>query len=124
MQQAEKLSRLKIFLENLKVKDKDFHLRLGANFPIISDLFKKIYAGTPYEEEAFELLMNSLVRNFEERSALQKKRDLSRMSNPNWYSSEEIVGMMLYVDLFNIDFNDFIWCFIYFLIPYTCFDEY
>lgn len=105
MQQAEKLSRLKIFLENLKVKDKDFHLRLGANFPIISDLFKKIYAGTPYEEEAFELLMNSLVRNFEERSALQKKRDLSRMSNPNWYSSEEIVGMMLYVDLFNIDFN-------------------
>jgi amylosucrase len=105
MQQAEKLSRLKIFLENLKVKDKDFHLRLGANFPIISDLFKKIYAGTPYEEEAFELLMNALVRNFEERSALQKKRDLSRMSNPNWYSSEEIVGMMLYVDLFNIDFN-------------------
>lgn len=105
MQQAEKLSRLKIFLENLKVKDKDFHLRLGANFPIISDLFKKIYAGTPYEEEAFELLMNSLVKNFDERSALQKKRDLSRMSNPNWYSSEEIVGMMLYVDLFNIDFN-------------------
>lgn len=105
MQQAEKLSRLKIFLENLKVKDKDFHLRLGANFPIISDLFKKIYAGTSYEEEAFELLMSSLVKNFEERSALQKKRDLLRMSNPNWYSSEEIVGMMLYVDLFNVDFN-------------------
>lgn len=105
MQQAEKLSRLKIFLENLKVKDKDFHLRLGANFPIISDLFKKIYEGTSYEEEAFELLMSSLVNNFEERSALQKKRDLLRMSNPNWYSSEEIVGMMLYVDLFNVDFN-------------------
>nr|WP_315190986.1 alpha-amylase family protein [uncultured Flavobacterium sp.] len=105
MQQAEKLSRLKIFLENLKVKDKDFHLRLGANFPIISDLFKKIYTGTSYEEEAFELLMSSLVKNFEERSALQKKRDLLRMSNPNWYSSEEIVGMMLYVDLFNVDFN-------------------
>ena len=105
MQQAEKLSRLKIFLENLKVKDKDFHLRLGANFPIISDLFKKIYGGTSYEEEAFELLMSSLVKNFEERSALQKKRDLLRMSNPNWYSSEEIVGMMLYVDLFNVDFN-------------------
>lgn len=105
MQQAEKLSRLKIFLEDLKVKDKDFHLRLGANFPIISDLFKKIYGGTSYEEEAFELLMSSLVKNFEERSALQKKRDLLRMSNPNWYSSEEIVGMMLYVDLFNVDFN-------------------
>jgi amylosucrase len=36
---------------------------------------------------------------------LQKKRDMTRVANPNWYSSEKIVGMMLYVDLFNIDFN-------------------
>ena len=43
MQQAEKLSKLKILLESLNVKDKDFHLRMGANFPIISDLFEKIY---------------------------------------------------------------------------------
>ncbi len=105
MQQAEKLSKLKILLESLKVKDKDFHLRMGANFPIISDLFHKIYLETSHQEEAFELLMHSLVKNFEERSALQKKRDLLRMSQPNWYSSQEIVGMMLYVDLFNTDFN-------------------
>jgi amylosucrase len=30
---------------------------------------------------------------------------MARVANPNWYSSEKIVGMMLYVDLFNIDFN-------------------
>jgi amylosucrase len=105
MQQAEKLSKLNIFLENVKVEDKNFHLRLGANFPIISDLYHKLYSNSPYEEEAFESLLASLVKNFEERSALQKKRDMTRVSSPNWYSSEKIVGMMLYVDLFNIDFN-------------------
>ncbi len=105
MQQAEKLSKLKNLLESQKVIDKDFHLRMGANFPIISDLFQKIYSETPHQGEAFELLMQSLIKNFEERSTLQKERDLLRMSKPNWYSSQEIVGMMLYVDLFNTDFN-------------------
>ncbi len=105
MQQAEKLSKLNAFLEKAKIKDKDFHLRLGANFPIISDLFQKIYSESTYKEQAFDMLLNSLVTNFEGRSALQKKRDMSRVANPNWYSSEKIVGMMLYVDLFNIDFN-------------------
>jgi amylosucrase len=105
MQQAEKLSKLKILLESKKVTDKDFHLRMGANFPIISDLFQKIYSETTHQGEAFELLMDSLIKNFEERSTLQKERDLLRMSKPNWYSNQEIVGMMLYVDLFNTDFN-------------------
>ncbi len=105
MQQAEKLSKLKILLDSQKVKDKDFHLRMGANFPIISDLFQKIYSETSNQEKAFELLMESLIKNFEERSNLQKKRDLMRMANPNWYSSQEIVGMMLYVDLFNTNFK-------------------
>jgi amylosucrase len=105
MQQAEKLSKLNAFLEEAKIKDKDFHLRLGANFPIISDLFQKIYSESPYKDEAFNLLLKSLVTNFEGRSDLQKKRDMTRVANPNWYSSEKIVGMMLYVDLFNVDFN-------------------
>ncbi|WP_052257258.1 alpha-amylase family protein [Flavobacterium sp. AED] len=105
MQQAEKLSKLNVFLEDIKIKDKNFHLRLGANFPIISDLYQKLYSNSPYKDEAFDLLLKSLVKNFEERSALQKKRDMTRVSNPNWYSSEKIVGMMLYVDLFNTDFN-------------------
>ncbi|TRX42260.1 alpha-amylase family protein [Flavobacterium restrictum] len=105
MQQAEKLSKLNVFLKSVKIKDKDFYLRLGANFPIITDLFQNLYANSPFKEEAFELLLQSLVANFEKRSALQKKRDLSRVAHPNWYSSEKIVGMMLYVDLFNIDIN-------------------
>ena len=105
MQQAEKLSKLNAFLKEVKIIDTNFHLRLGANFPIINDLFQKLYSNSPNKDEAFEMLMRSLVRNFENRSDFQKKRDLERASSPNWYSSEKIVGMMLYVDLFNVDFK-------------------
>jgi amylosucrase len=105
MQQAEKLSKLNVLLENVKIKDKDFYVRLGANFPIISDLYQKLYSTSPYKAEAFELLIQSLVTNFEQRSALQKQCDASRVATPNWYSSEKMVGMMLYVDLFDTDFN-------------------
>ena len=105
MQQAEKLSKLKKFLDKHKVSDSNFQLRMGANLPIITDLFQQLYPNSPYGAEAFEELLSTLVRHFESRSAHQKKRDLERVAHPNWYSSEKIVGMMLYVDLFNQDFN-------------------
>lgn len=105
MQQAEKLSKLKKFLDEHKITDSNFQLRMGANFPIITDLFQQLYAGSPFGAQAFQDLLVTLSKHFEERSAYQKERDLDRVAHPNWYSSEKIVGMMLYVDLFNQDFN-------------------
>ena len=105
MQQAEKLSKLKQFLDLHQVTDSNFQLRMGANYPIITDLFAKLYANSSYGDQAFQDLVAVLVKHFKERSAYQKERDVKRVANPNWYSSEKIVGMMLYVDLFNQDFN-------------------
>ena len=105
MQQAEKLSKLKKFLDEHKITDSNFQLRMGANFPIITDLFQQLYADSPYGAKAFQDLLVTLVKHFEERSSYQKERDLDRVAHPNWYSSEKIVGMMLYVDLFNQDFK-------------------
>lgn len=105
MQQAEKLSKLKKFLDEHKITDSNFQLRMGANFPIITDLFQQLYANSPYGVQAFQDLLVTLVKHFEERSSYQKERDLDRVAHPNWYSSEKIVGMMLYVDLFNQDFK-------------------
>lgn len=105
MQQAEKLSKLKKFLDEHEITDSNFQLRMGANFPIITDLFQQLYADSPYRAQAFQDLLVTLVKHFEERSSYQKKRDLDRVAHPNWYSSEKIVGMILYVDLFNQDFN-------------------
>jgi amylosucrase len=105
MQQAEKLAQLNAFIKSHSITDADFLVRLGANFPIIADLYQQLYAGHAYKDEAFDKLLNTLLTHYQQRSNAQKNRDLARVAQPNWYSSEQIVGMMLYVDLFNTDFN-------------------
>lgn len=105
MQQAEKLSKLNAFIKANAITDADFLVRLGANFPIIADLYQQLYAGHAYKDEAFDKLLQTLLAHYSRRSSAQKNRDLARVAQPNWYSSEQIVGMMLYVDLFNTDFN-------------------
>lgn len=105
MQQAEKVSKIKKFLDNNQQNDPNFLLRMGANWPIITDLFQRLYADVPSANQAFDDLIQVLNTHFTSRSAQQKQRDLARMENPNWFSSEKMVGMMLYVDLFNQDFK-------------------
>ena len=53
MQQAYKLSRLYALLDKNRTPDSCFHIRLGSNFPIILDLFEKLYSTHPYKKEAF-----------------------------------------------------------------------
>lgn len=105
MQQAYKLSKLYTLLNESGIKDTYFHTRIGANFPILVDLFEKLYASHPYKEEAFQTLTNYIISKFQERSASQRKNDIERSKNINWYASEQIVGMMLYTDRFNKDFK-------------------
>ncbi len=101
MQQADKLAKLFRFLEGKKVSS-DFSIRLGANFPVIYDLFLKLY---PSQEEYLTDLLNVLYAKVQEREELPflQEKDNQRSQNPNWYSGEKIVAMMLYVDLFNQD---------------------
>lgn len=105
MQQAYKLSQLYTILDQKNIKDPHFLTRMGANFPIISDLFGQLYGHHPYKEEAFGKLIDSIVENFNRRSSDLKETDLKRMKTPNWYSSEQMVGMMLYTDRFNKNFK-------------------
>ena len=65
MQQAEKLSKLKKFLDKHKITDSNFQLRMGANFPIITDLFQQLYADSPYGAQAFQDLLVALVKLIE-----------------------------------------------------------
>lgn len=101
MQQADKLAKLFGFLEDKKTLP-DFSIRLSANFPVIYDLFLKLY---PSQEEEVIKLLNVLYTKAQERAKLPllHEKDQQRSQNPNWYSSEKIVAMMLYVDLFNED---------------------
>ena len=105
MQQAYKLSTLYSILDQKNIKDSYFLTRMGANFPIISDLFEQLYQHHPHKEEAFRNLIDIITESFENRSSSLKETDLLRSKKPNWYSSEEIVGMMLYTERFNKNFK-------------------
>ena len=79
-----------------------FELRLATNATLIKNLFFSLY---PEKEHAdtFDRLMKLLPKLFDDRPEDLKKIDLERLHEGNWYQSEKILGMQLYVDHFNKD---------------------
>jgi len=105
MQSAYLLSTIDQILEEKNITDLHFISRLEHYFPKISDLFEKLYLHHPKKEEALNKLLEIFLENFDKRDHSLKKLDLERVQNPNWFSSEKIVGMMLYTDRFNENFK-------------------
>lgn len=83
-------------------KKKMFQQRLTANLTLIQDLFFSLYPETTHSA-AFTQLVNQLPRLYEGRPEALKNRDLEKVREGNWYLSEQMVGMQLYVDHFNKD---------------------
>ncbi|MFY0591494.1 alpha-amylase family glycosyl hydrolase [Roseivirga sp.] len=81
----------------------DFERRYIALFSDIYERFHQLYGQHPESIAAFEKLSNTLVQGYLKRPVHLKKSDLERESNPAWFRSQEINGMMLYVDRFNKD---------------------
>ncbi|MEM7487108.1 MAG: amylosucrase [Bacteroidota bacterium] len=78
------------------------NLRLATNLSLIQQSFFSIYA----EEEhfdAFQKLLNLFPKLFALRPDALKQQDLKRLEKGNWYLSEKMVGMQLYVEHFNED---------------------
>jgi amylosucrase len=77
-----------------------FKKRLGEKFGSIFENFHRLY---PYRNDVWEHieeLVSTLDKNHQARSSSLKKLDDYREKNPNWFLSEKISGMMLYVDRF------------------------
>jgi len=79
-----------------------FELRLATNLTLIKDLFLAIYPNGA-ESGHLELLVSTMRRLFTLRPDELKKQDLQRLASGNWYQSEKIIGMQLYVDHFSKD---------------------
>ncbi|WP_223826643.1 alpha-amylase family glycosyl hydrolase [Flagellimonas sp. S3867] len=79
-----------------------FDLRLAANLGLVQRLFHQLY---PKETESnhFQKLMVLLPKLFQSRPDELKIQDLNRLESGNWYQSEKMVGMQLYVEHFNKD---------------------
>lgn len=86
-----------------KKKDPDtlFELRLATNLTLIKDLFLSIYPDS--KNKPFEKLLATLPKLFAKRPQILKEQDINRLEAGNWYQSEQLMGMQLYVDHFNKD---------------------
>lgn len=85
--------------------DEVFRLRLISQFHDLFFLFETLYGQRDDAGIQLELLVKMLARQSKKRSAGLKKRDLERESKPDWFRSEKMAGMMLYVDRFHEDLD-------------------
>ena len=79
----------------------DFERRLARHIDELRWLYMELYQN----DAMFAELCGELHRFAEERSAALKKRDLEREADPEWYKSNDLTGMMLYIDNFAGDLN-------------------
>ena len=90
----------------LSQKGKDskelFDLRLATNLTLIQKQFFSLYSEERHEKH-FQKLLKLLTKLYLDRPEELKNQDLERLKSGNWYQSEDLVGMQLYVEHFNKD---------------------
>jgi len=101
MNQAQ-LHHLLVTEDGTKNEVEQFTLRWHTNLTMIKELFFTLYPEELHLPE-FKKLVALLCKLFSNRPDILKKQDVQRVKDTNWYKSQEIVGMQLYVDLFNKD---------------------
>ena len=74
-----------------------FSARLDARREEMKRLYLELYRG---DEAAFDYFCAMLERAFEERKASLRALDDARLAEPDWFRSNKLMGMMLYVNAF------------------------
>ncbi len=77
--------------------EKEFADRFEVRFDELKGLYCEVYNN---DLQAFYWLTGAMHEYYQKRNASLKKLDRQRESTPFWYSTNRLVGMMLYVDNF------------------------
>ena len=77
-----------------------FYTRLGANFYSIYSLFHLLYGERDDFEEQALFLVETMARQYMDRSEHLKNKDIEREKDHNWFLSQKWVGMAMYTDGF------------------------
>ena len=85
--------------------DKILQNRLTKYKKTLHKQYFNVYENNPSNVKYFETLLKLLETNYNNRSDAQKKYD---QSNPDWHLSRDVIGSMIYVDLFAKDFDGII----------------
>ncbi len=81
-------------------EDNLFYTRLLANATEIQTLYNEIYAHHPNATAAFKRMVQTIIQNYLTRGEALKQLDISKLEEGNWFLSNRIAGMSLYVDRF------------------------
>ena len=80
--------------------------RMEQRFQACYDELKWLYFELYHNDEAaFDYFCDMLRRCYNERKPALRKLDEARLKNPDWYRSNKLLGMMLYVDNFAENLN-------------------
>ncbi len=80
--------------------DNIFYVRLLAGINSIHSLYYEVYPYHQKRDDFFEALIAGLFKAYQERSSVLQKRDREKEARGEWFLSNELVGMSLYVDRF------------------------
>ena len=80
--------------------DNMFFTRFVANATAIKFLYYELYKNHPRKDEVFNQLIDTMARAYTTRPLALKHWDEEKEKKGNWYLSNEITGMSLYVDRF------------------------
>ena len=80
--------------------DNSFYTRFIANATAIEALYLEIYGHHPKGKSHFAKLISAIADGYLQRSTALKKKDAEKEAVGNWFLSNEITGMSLYVDRF------------------------
>ncbi len=81
-------------------KDTSFYTRFIANATAIHALYTELYGDHPAAKNGFEQLLHTISQSFINRSEALQQRDEEKEAKTNWFLSNEMAGMSLYVDRF------------------------
>lgn len=81
-------------------KDNLFYTKFVANATAIHFLFEELYGLHPEKNEFFNQLIYTIAAAYIKRPPALRQRDDEKEAMGNWFLSNEITGMSLYVDRF------------------------
>ena len=77
-----------------------FCSRFIANASFIRSLYNGIYGGHARADIFFDKLLATIITAFKARNLQLKQKDISKLQKGNWFLSNDLAGMSLYVDRF------------------------
>lgn len=86
--------------------DLGFYTRLCANASAIESLYRSLYSNHLAADALFEQLLITLIRGHRQRNKDLRNRDTEKAAKGQWFLSNNICGMSLYVDRFCGKLND------------------